>query len=49
MIELNKIKESNELEIASLKSVVEEKDDIAREKEVIQKGVMNSLEDKKRF
>ena len=48
VIELNKIKESNELEIASLKSVIEEKDAIEREKEIIQKGVLNSLEDKKK-
>ena len=48
MDKLLKIKESNEMEIARLKSEAEEKDAIAKEKEMIQLGVNNSLEEEKK-
>lgn len=42
--ELLKMKEGYEIEIASLKSEAEDKDKISKQKEMIQQGVVNSLE-----
>ena len=42
------MKEAYEIEIASLKSEAENKDKISKEKEMIQQGVVNSLEEEKK-
>ena len=45
--ELVKIKEENEIEIASLRSEMEEKAKIKKEKETMDRGIINSLEEEK--